>query len=195
MSSTALLAFVVALPSLSLPSLYVHCLLFFFFFFQAEDGIRDWSVTGVQTCALPIYRRAVLRRIRRDAAHPPRAVRAAGEPGLGARTPKALLPPVQFRAPGRRHRGRGAPLARPPAFLPPRDGLQVPAPRLGPGDSGPGPARLADLRHPLALERQHLARGAAVPEREEGGAAAPAHGSRRPPRGRLPRRRGVPREH
>src|SRR5215213_7172508 len=26
----------------------------FFFFFQAEDGIRDWSVTGVQTCALPI---------------------------------------------------------------------------------------------------------------------------------------------
>ena len=26
------------------------------FFFQAEDGIRDWSVTGVQTCALPIYK-------------------------------------------------------------------------------------------------------------------------------------------
>src|SRR2546422_3440334 len=30
--------------------------LFFFFFFQAEDGIRDVAVTGVQTCALPIYR-------------------------------------------------------------------------------------------------------------------------------------------
>src|SRR6266511_1696211 len=29
--------------------------LFFFFFFQAEDGIRDFHVTGVQTCALPIY--------------------------------------------------------------------------------------------------------------------------------------------
>src|SRR5690349_23389584 len=29
-------------------------LLFFFFFFQAEDGIRDLYVTGVQTCALPI---------------------------------------------------------------------------------------------------------------------------------------------
>src|SRR6476661_9198792 len=28
--------------------------MFFFFFFQAEDGIRDSSVTGVQTCALPI---------------------------------------------------------------------------------------------------------------------------------------------
>src|SRR3989449_5745234 len=45
----------------------MHCLLFtavirccvlgfflFFFFFQAEDGIRDVAVTGVQTCALPI---------------------------------------------------------------------------------------------------------------------------------------------
>src|SRR5690348_17473569 len=30
---------------------------FFFFFFQAEDGIRDGRVTGVQTCALPILRR------------------------------------------------------------------------------------------------------------------------------------------
>src|SRR5205085_5680734 len=29
----------------------------FFFFFQAEDGIRDLTVTGVQTCALPIFRR------------------------------------------------------------------------------------------------------------------------------------------
>src|SRR5437588_6354696 len=27
-----------------------------FFFFQAEDGIRDHCVTGVQTCALPIWR-------------------------------------------------------------------------------------------------------------------------------------------
>src|SRR5690625_7844059 len=32
-----------------------RCLFFcFFFFFQAEDGIRDGHVTGVQTCALPI---------------------------------------------------------------------------------------------------------------------------------------------
>src|SRR5436190_17153257 len=30
------------------------CFFFFFFFFQAEDGIRDHCVTGVQTCALPI---------------------------------------------------------------------------------------------------------------------------------------------
>src|SRR5256886_12161684 len=34
------------------------------FFFQAEDGIRDLTVTGVQTCALPIYPRA--RREKRD---------------------------------------------------------------------------------------------------------------------------------
>src|SRR5882757_10331555 len=27
----------------------------YFFFFQAEDGIRDIGVTGVQTCALPIF--------------------------------------------------------------------------------------------------------------------------------------------
>src|SRR3989440_6962188 len=33
----------------------------FFFFFQAEDGIRDLIVTGVQTCALPIYSRATVR--------------------------------------------------------------------------------------------------------------------------------------
>src|SRR5256885_2075869 len=30
-----------------------------FFFFQAEDGIRDYKVTGVQTCALPIFARVV----------------------------------------------------------------------------------------------------------------------------------------
>src|SRR3989475_217737 len=34
--------------------IYLLCLSFFFFF-QAEDGIRDLTVTGVQTCALPIY--------------------------------------------------------------------------------------------------------------------------------------------
>src|SRR5438046_7798274 len=44
-------------------STFLFCILyllfcFFFFFFQAEDGIRDWSVTGVQTCALPISHRA-----------------------------------------------------------------------------------------------------------------------------------------
>src|SRR5207302_58972 len=35
---------------------------FFLFFFQAEDGIRDFHVTGVQTCALPISAKSVSRR-------------------------------------------------------------------------------------------------------------------------------------
>src|SRR5205823_8267231 len=35
----------------------MHYIFFVFFFFQAEDGIRDKLVTGVQTCALPIYQR------------------------------------------------------------------------------------------------------------------------------------------
>src|SRR5205085_3745590 len=33
---------------------YIFFVFFYFFFFQAEDGIRDLTVTGVQTCALPI---------------------------------------------------------------------------------------------------------------------------------------------
>src|SRR5205085_4522744 len=39
---------------------YHICIYYFFFFFQAEDGIRDLTVTGVQTCALPIYSFAMI---------------------------------------------------------------------------------------------------------------------------------------
>src|SRR2546422_8477180 len=48
-----------------------------FFFFQAEDGIRDVAVTGVQTCALPIYLRrgGIGRRGPRDDAAGPGAAR------------------------------------------------------------------------------------------------------------------------
>src|SRR5438093_9488786 len=77
--------------------------LFFFFFFQAEDGIRDWSVTGVQTCALPISsaRGAAGRGRAVDpgalrAARRPRGLRAGAAPGGaegtagdGRRTPEA----------------------------------------------------------------------------------------------------------
>src|SRR5207249_9260591 len=38
-----------------------------FFFFQAEDGIRDRNVTGVQTCALPIYRARIVKHQARQA--------------------------------------------------------------------------------------------------------------------------------
>src|SRR2546422_1670913 len=54
-----------------------------FFFFQAEDGIRDVAVTGVQTCALPIWARRRARvpdRLREDRLD---RVRARGR--LGAR--------------------------------------------------------------------------------------------------------------
>src|SRR5437868_9563080 len=48
------------------------------FFFQAEDGIRDRNVTGVQTCALPISRTGVpaatIRQLARDFAGAPAAV-------------------------------------------------------------------------------------------------------------------------
>src|SRR5437762_14122343 len=49
------------------------------FFFQAEDGIRDTSVTGVQTCALPISSRRAAGSADRRAA---RAPRRASEDGV-----------------------------------------------------------------------------------------------------------------
>src|SRR5256885_15212001 len=36
--------------------IFIKTVYYFLFFFQAEDGIRDYKVTGVQTCALPIWR-------------------------------------------------------------------------------------------------------------------------------------------
>src|SRR5699024_11890961 len=40
----------------------------FVFFFPAEDGIRDRNVTGVQTCALPIFKECVIAHWSRDPA-------------------------------------------------------------------------------------------------------------------------------
>src|SRR2546425_10056740 len=48
------MSFLVRNVSLGVVILPVLLIFFFFFFFQAEDGIRDKLVTGVQTCALPI---------------------------------------------------------------------------------------------------------------------------------------------
>src|SRR5438132_8029311 len=73
-----------------------------FFFFQAEDGIRDHCVTGVQTCALPICarrRRAERRATRSGGADqggaPPRAPPARGlcrcRPGGARYGPRHLL--------------------------------------------------------------------------------------------------------
>src|SRR5690606_39454644 len=61
--------------------------LFCFFFFQAEDGIRDFHVTGVQTCALPI------------------SSPCGGGPAAGARPPRRW---PQRAGGGGRKRGRPA---------------------------------------------------------------------------------------
>src|SRR5687768_17857910 len=63
---------------------FVFCV--FFFFFQAEDGIRDVAVTGVQTCALPIYRLVLRGRAEpRESRDERRALCGAGRQALAAR--------------------------------------------------------------------------------------------------------------
>src|SRR5256885_7551850 len=69
-----------------------------FFFFQAEDGIRDYKVTGVQTCALPICARLFDRGARPGAGN-----RAAGAPSGPARALRGLAR-GRIRAPARRAR-------------------------------------------------------------------------------------------
>src|SRR3989454_9759024 len=103
-----------------LPSLYVV----FFFFFQAEDGIRDYKVTGVQTCALPIYGADRARGAR--ARLPPRV----GAPRVRAHDGRGL--------PGRVEHRHGAPRARadPARPVPGVELLREVAP--GPRDAPPG---------------------------------------------------------
>src|SRR5436189_1857137 len=70
--------------------LYVFIVFVFFFFFQAEDGIRDTSVTGVQTCALPISLARAVAAADRGAherrARPPRDLRLRGRGSRPVRT-------------------------------------------------------------------------------------------------------------
>src|SRR2546426_11356292 len=63
-------------------------MMFLFFFFQAEDGIRDYKVTGVQTCALPIYRDPA--DVRERVAVGPEAYVQAERPEAHAPTPAEL---------------------------------------------------------------------------------------------------------
>src|SRR2546427_12510811 len=73
-----------------------------FFFFQAEDGIRDLTVTGVQTCALPISLRGRARLGRRPQGKENRARRVPAHlgPGTGGRAAarRALLPQTALRS-------------------------------------------------------------------------------------------------
>src|SRR5256885_1475790 len=113
---------------------YVWCRrgveLMFFFFFQAEDGIRDYKVTGVQTCALPISRsprpgaarpgrgdRAARGRLRSPPG--PRSAGGGGGDAAGTRVDPgravvgAVAVRVRRRASGHRARGGGTGVVRP----------------------------------------------------------------------------------
>src|SRR5438105_12049245 len=63
------------------PLVSVRGLRAWFFFFQAEDGIRDPLVTGVQTCALPISPRVP--KTEKGASHHGRGTLASAEPVAG----------------------------------------------------------------------------------------------------------------
>src|SRR5205807_7764986 len=71
--------------------------LLFFFFFQAEDGIRDYKVTGVQTCALAISGARGGWRAGGRTRHPPRAPGVGGgssaPPGASLRRARASWAP------------------------------------------------------------------------------------------------------
>src|SRR6266496_1616531 len=103
-----------------------------FFFFQAEDGIRDLYVTGVQTCALPISRR------RAGETPGPGAAVSGGTRGSGgrARLRQAGRGAVRaVRAPACRERlGRAGASRR--ASRRDRGGSEDPAPGDAPGDRG-----------------------------------------------------------
>src|SRR2546426_5921371 len=100
--------------------LFFRCV-FFFFFFQAEDGIRDYKVTGVQTCALPILQRRAARHAdgegvvrRRRAVRFPRRLRA-GAALQELWRPRGLLREEEAQGQGvrpRREPGGGAPGSR-----------------------------------------------------------------------------------
>src|SRR5216684_1929516 len=77
--------------------------MYFFFFFQAEDGIRDVAVTGVQTCALPISLSSSDslrngRGIWKVRANPRRQITCAGCPAISA-PPKTIEPLLGRSAP------------------------------------------------------------------------------------------------
>src|SRR2546430_7581360 len=79
-------------------SLDASCI--FFFFFQAEDGIRDLTVTGVQTCALPISglaSAAQRARARRAAEARPGVVKPWRHTGPGRMLPSVFVDGSAFR--------------------------------------------------------------------------------------------------
>nr|GEU28220.1 hypothetical protein [Tanacetum cinerariifolium] len=138
---------------------------------------------------------ALLRRIGRHAAGAARAVRQPHQPRVGTGAAQALLPHLQLRAAGRRHRGCHRALAVGKPQLPARRGVALPAFRHRRTYPGAGAARRAAVQRAVALERHHGAGPAALRGRAQGGAAIAAHEKRRPAGLRLPRPGGVPGKH
>src|SRR2546430_10505813 len=75
----------------------------FFFFFQAEDGIRDLTVTGVQTCALPILAKVCFKYDPNSLVHGVFLEKIAGR----LRHPRALSAFIEASGVGRADSGRG----------------------------------------------------------------------------------------
>src|SRR5712664_578235 len=118
---------------------------YFFFFFQAEDGIRDLIVTGVQTCALPILPRrsgSELRQPPREHAQSPghRAQADVRADTSDSRDRVQWFPQVRGRAPKAKSRACGA---RGKARCP------VPCPSFRPREW-----RCGSLRAPFFAERK-----------------------------------------
>src|SRR5690606_27174600 len=143
----------------------------FLFFFQAEDGIRDFHVTGLQTCALPIWRpvrtrhrtarsqpgpaavleaRRPLRRARHGAARAVQRPHGLVLPGAAARYGAGRRPAAARRAPVP---GLAAAAAQPPAVRP-RAGARSAG--AGAGTAAGGLVAQADRAPPAAGRRGGL---------------------------------------
>src|SRR2546426_490862 len=135
---TSCIIFILLLVSLSFFFVICCIFFFFFFFFQAEDGIRDYKVTGVQTCALPISTARCSPRGRRRA--PGRSRSWWRPPATAGPAPSAAgwragrSPSPRSRARGRRRRDR----PRSPGWRGRRRGAGARRVR-GPGRPGPRP--------------------------------------------------------
>src|SRR3989441_6165944 len=146
----------------------------FFFFFQAEDGIRDKLVTGVQTCALPISRPGERGpRTVEGGCGPRGARRAAGEGGEARPRQGARADGDPPRGPGPRRRARLVPNAREARRAPRASGAvdgderRVRGGDRGGGDDGArrdGDLRTARGRAPVV--RAAGRRGAGAPPSE-----------------------------
>src|SRR6266496_1095821 len=139
-------------------------IVFFFFFFQAEDGIRDLYVTGVQTCALPIWGRA-----QPDQGHPRDPLRSLVEPGGGGPGHRPRVPdrpgpagpgaPADRRGHPRRGRGLDHRTVRRRARRPGAARRQLMPPRRTFGNTWWGAAWVDALEQRAKLDPNRLPRG------------------------------------